>query len=99
MNKKRFLRVVVISAVVIIAVAILRGSEDRWVCDGGQWVRHGVPSAPMPTEPCGEAKTEPMLFSGALDIAQKNQECSNTGILTDKIVSDNFQNVLYYIAW
>jgi hypothetical protein len=26
--------------------------EDDWICSKGQWVKHGNPSASMPTEPC-----------------------------------------------
>jgi len=43
-------------AVIVVAVLFLRfvvgGSEDDWICNDGQWVKHGVPSAPMPEEPC-----------------------------------------------
>ncbi len=43
-------------AVIVVAILFLRfvvgGSEDDWICDNGQWVKHGVPSAPMPEEPC-----------------------------------------------
>jgi len=53
-----------ISAIIIAVIAILAfwffirfvvgGPEDTWICVDGQWIKHGVPSAPMPTEPCGE---------------------------------------------
>jgi len=33
---------------------ILGGSEDTWICDNGQWVKHGNPSQAMPEESCGE---------------------------------------------
>lgn len=33
---------------------IIGGSEDTWICVNGEWAKHGVPSAPMPIEPCGE---------------------------------------------
>jgi len=48
--------VIVIIALVVLAAAflILRGSEDRWICRDGQWVKHGQPSSPKPTEPCEE---------------------------------------------
>jgi len=52
--KKTFLYVglvLVIVAVIIIGLRFLSG-EDNWICDNGQWVKHGNPSAPMPTEPC-----------------------------------------------
>jgi len=31
---------------------VIGGSEDSWICDDGQWVKHGVPSAPMPEKDC-----------------------------------------------
>jgi uncharacterized membrane protein len=48
---------VLVAAVVLIIVAViigirLVGSEDTWLCVNGEWVPHGVPSAPQPTEPC-----------------------------------------------
>lgn len=30
----------------------LRGQEDTWRCQAGQWVKHGNPSASQPTTPC-----------------------------------------------
>jgi len=45
--------------ILFLAMAGLRlfsGDEDVWLCQDGQWVRHGQPSAPMPTEGCGEPK-------------------------------------------
>lgn len=34
---------------------MLRGAEDNWLCQNGQWVKHGNPSAPAPTTGCGES--------------------------------------------
>jgi hypothetical protein len=31
---------------------ILSGDEDTWICDRGQWVRHGNPSSPVPQTNC-----------------------------------------------
>lgn len=33
---------------------VVGGSEDDWICVEGEWVKHGVPSAPMPEGGCGE---------------------------------------------
>ncbi|MDD5566756.1 MAG: hypothetical protein PHH01_01030, partial [Patescibacteria group bacterium] len=53
---------IIILAVIILAgaaVAIIRfgfgGDEDTWICDNGQWVKHGNPSAAQPTTGCGNA--------------------------------------------
>ncbi len=40
-------------AAVFISARFFSG-EDGWVCQDGQWVKHGVPANPMPVEPCGE---------------------------------------------
>jgi len=39
--------------------------EDTWICQNGEWVKHGQPSAPMPKALCGESdelKEDPSLF-------------------------------------
>ena len=49
--------VLLIAVVMFASAAIAAGfrllsSEDEWICNNGQWVQHGHPSSPMPTEPC-----------------------------------------------
>jgi len=34
------------------------GPEDTWICEDGQWIRHGQPSSPPPTSGCGEISWE-----------------------------------------
>lgn len=55
----------ILFALVVFALAMLfiRGEEDTWLCDKekGEWVKHGVPSAPKPTKPCGQAKISPQI--------------------------------------
>lgn len=31
---------------------VLGGNEDSWICVDGQWVKHGQPSASIPTGEC-----------------------------------------------
>lgn len=54
--KKKILRIIIILILIVVALVIIRfvigGSEDTWICVDDEWVKHGVPSAPMPTEPC-----------------------------------------------
>ena len=33
---------------------LLGGDEDTWICENGNWVKHGSPNSPMPTDPCGQ---------------------------------------------
>jgi hypothetical protein len=37
----------------VLALRILT-PEDTWLCENGKWIKHGVPSAPMPTKSCLE---------------------------------------------
>jgi len=52
-------KIIIIAIVIILAAAAIifglrffSGDEDTWLCQNGQWVKHGNPSAPMPTEGC-----------------------------------------------
>ncbi|OIP79435.1 MAG: hypothetical protein CO002_01060 [Candidatus Portnoybacteria bacterium CG_4_8_14_3_um_filter_44_10] len=36
----------------IIAGLRLLSGEDSWLCQNGQWIKHGSPSAPMPSAEC-----------------------------------------------
>lgn len=58
--KKVFIGVAVL-AVAAIALIFIRGDEDAWLCVNNQWVKHGMPSAPMPTSGCGE--TSPLAIN------------------------------------
>ena len=57
-------KIILIILIILFAWAFLRfiigGFEDGWICDKekGEWIKHGLPSAPKPTEPCGEVKIE-----------------------------------------
>jgi len=54
MRQKKSIIVIIVLVVLIVVFAFLRGSEDSWICQDGEWVKHGQPSAEKPTEPCGE---------------------------------------------
>lgn len=38
----------------VLGARMLSGPEDIWLCQNGQWVKHGAPGAPMPTSGCGQ---------------------------------------------
>lgn len=46
--------ILVIFALVILALRLLAG-EDNWICQNGEWVKHGNPSSPEPTTFCDVA--------------------------------------------
>ncbi len=64
MNKK----LIIILAVIIVIIGLvgilllLRGDEDTWLCQNGQWVKHGNPSASQPTTGCGNQTEQPDII-------------------------------------
>lgn len=55
--KRLVLSVIIMLAIVfavILAIRFLSGPEDTWICQNNEWVKHGQPSGPKPTEPCGK---------------------------------------------
>ena len=62
--KKLILLVAVVIIVAVGALLTIRFvlGEDTWICQGGQWIKHGEPSEPKPAGVCGEIKD----FSGVI---------------------------------
>lgn len=59
--KKSILIILIIIAAIAGVISLrffLGGSEDEWVCENGEWVKHGEPSGKMPSEGCGPAFDE-----------------------------------------
>ncbi len=57
MNKKylvAFAILLFLVTAVLSARFYLGGDEDAWICENGQWVKHGNPSDLVPTQECGE---------------------------------------------
>ena len=57
MTKKNLIVIGIVITIIIIIV-ILRSPEDSWICQNGQWVKHGNPSSSMPTSDCGNQTPE-----------------------------------------
>ncbi len=53
--KKVFVILGVVIILIIIAIFALRifSDEDTWICQNGEWVKHGHPKAEKPTTNCG----------------------------------------------
>jgi putative hemolysin len=49
---KKYLIAFLVFCILALALFVIRGSEDTWLCVDGAWVKHGNPSAPMPTTGC-----------------------------------------------
>lgn len=53
-NKKIIYSIILLVVIAILMIAGLRlfSGEDDWLCQNGQWVKHGQPSFPAPTAEC-----------------------------------------------
>lgn len=50
---KRILLILIIGGMLAVLVLLrFLTPEDTWVCDEGQWVKHGNPAASMPDGEC-----------------------------------------------
>ena len=54
LNKKKIIAgIVILIATIWLGIRfILGGPEDNWVCQEGQWKKHGQPALPQPTGAC-----------------------------------------------
>ncbi|MDD5341595.1 MAG: GerMN domain-containing protein [Patescibacteria group bacterium] len=48
---------IILTAGVTIAVLRFSTPEDTWLCQNGQWIKHGNPDQPQPTTACGNGQT------------------------------------------
>lgn len=53
---KRIIAVVLVVLLILFASLLILKifNEDDWICKEGNWVKHGNPSASMPSEPCNQ---------------------------------------------
>lgn len=55
MKPPKFFIIILILLIITFAIAglmWLRGDEDNWLCQNGQWIKHGNPSLPQPNTAC-----------------------------------------------
>ncbi len=50
---KKIIFTILTLAVLATAVLFLRGDENTWTCESGEWTKHGNPSTEKPDTPCG----------------------------------------------
>ena len=57
--------VILIGLVIFFLRFVLGGPEDDWICVNEKWIKHGVPSAPIPAQPCSDFdKNWPKMLAG-----------------------------------
>ena len=57
------LMVLFAAAAIVLGLRLCSGDEDTWLCQDGQWIKHGNPSFPKPTGPCGSQATGVLITS------------------------------------
>ena len=68
-NKHKYLGLVVL--IILIAVLFfMRGNEDTWICENGEWVKHGNPDKEQPTTICPKSNSD-----SSLPLTQNNVAC------------------------
>lgn len=78
MNKNVYLLVGVVIVMILVAGYlrfVVGGGEDTWICNGTEWVKHGNPTAAMPTSGCGtenEAVADMWICNGTEWVKQGN---------------------------
>jgi len=50
--KKILLIILLIGLGWLVVRFVIGGSEDSWICEKGEWVKHGVPRSPKPDREC-----------------------------------------------
>ena len=58
MSKKNKILLIFGFILVFFGLFVLRGNEDDWICQNGEWIKHGNPSAEMPIGLCPGALIE-----------------------------------------
>ena len=75
-------RILIITALIVVVVLIifglrfLSGDEDTWLCQDGEWIKHGNPSAAMPTKPCGGSQKETIAVKVFFNNSQLDPQIS-----------------------
>ncbi|MBN1325776.1 GerMN domain-containing protein [Candidatus Falkowbacteria bacterium] len=88
MTTKKVIVIVILAVILItgLTIAVLRFStpEDTWLCQNGEWIKHGNPSAPQPSTPCpgGKPNVNQPLTNENININQEPQNQVN--IIVDK---------------
>jgi len=76
MNKKilwgALILIVILAGVVLVARFFLGGDEDSWLCQDGNWVKHGNPASLAPASGCEPARQESEQDAGIANPASVN---------------------------
>ena len=62
------LGVIAILVVGFLGVRFFSGLQDTWICQDGEWIKHGNPSVPMPRETCDEDNEDKVIGQGVMSV-------------------------------
>lgn len=87
LKNKIFLAIVAIAVLLVIMFGVkLFSGEDDWICNGGEWVKHGHPSATQPIGPCFSG-----INSGLTIISPKaNEEIKSPVVIKGYVNGDGW---------
>lgn len=85
------------AALFFISARILTG-EDVWLCQNGQWVKHGSPSSPMPTTGCGQPQNVFVTEKGNADIIKIKKPLPDESISSPLLIEGEARGNWYFEA-
>lgn len=90
--------IALVLAVGIFVVAARIGGEDTWLCEDGQWVKHGNPSSAQPTTPC-DATTNTNIEGMVNDNTNSNVNVGTTNANIPPSPKNTNTGTLLYPDW
>ena len=97
---KRFIFSITSAFIIVIAVATglrLLTPEDNWICENGQWVKHGNPSAVAPLTGCCETATT-TDENGAADLIRVTAPLAGAAVKSPLNISGQARGFWYFEA-
>lgn len=87
LKNKIFLAIIAMAILLVIVFGVkLFSGEDDWICNGGEWVKHGHPSATQPIGPCFSG-----INSGLTIISPKaNEEIKSPVVIKGYVNGDGW---------
>lgn len=70
---KKILQILSLSLLFVVGTGCTQwlAGEDSWICEDGEWVKHGVPSAPKPDKACPKDSKKTETSTESPDIAEE----------------------------
>ena len=70
------------------------GSEDNWICQNGDWVKHGNPSTSKPSTPCASSTSGVEQGTTVQPTEQQKQQISSVPLPTEEDIIRTFFNLI-----